>query len=322
MITLILNRYGKKESMEISPCYEKVLLTLWKLGLDRDPEKYTLRQLGATFQYETPEEHQMVRIISGNDTLMDALLALMRMRDQNDIILENIEPRIQKGHIASISQLDAQIDHAVFSNTEYEAEFLFPISGTLVTQGGKIAKADPMLLYYIHEQINDAMEQVQRQTLRNLAQHFWEMGDLYSKILDVKWQIRKRGKTLVGSVKFLLSDVLTDEEGQGIAETIEMLNSQELAFRMNHWSTVTGEGLLYIRLCDEDDNYALLNSDGSCGAEDHDCLCPDCQEKLHGGQGGIQKPGDLCWDTVLRCAGDAASALAQLREACDEEDED
>ncbi len=79
-----------------------------------------------------------------------------------------------------------------------------------------------------------------------------------------------------------------------------MLNSQELAFRMNHWSAVTGEDLLYIRLCDEDDNYALLNSDVCCGAEDHDCLCPDCQEKLHGGQGGIQKHGDLCWDTVLR----------------------
>lgn len=327
MITIILNRYGKKESMEISPCYEKVLLTLWKLGLDRDPEKYTLKELGATFTYETPEEHQMVRIINANDTLMDALLALMRMREQPELILESIEPAIQKGRCSSIDHLDALIDYAIDSNCSYEAEFLFPISGTVVRQNGKAMDADPLLLYYLDGQINHAMERVQRQSMQNLALHFWEIGDLYEKILDVKWQIRKRGKSLIGSVKFLLADELTSDEYQGIAETIELINSHELAFRLNQWSTLTGEGLLYIRLCDESGSYAVLTVD-EAGSEDGEvCLCPDCQEKLRRGEplipkGADPKPGDLCWDDIIRCAGDAARTLAELQEACDEEDDE
>ena len=40
-----MNRLKHTVELELPTDYERVLVCLWKLGLDRDPRKYTLRDL-------------------------------------------------------------------------------------------------------------------------------------------------------------------------------------------------------------------------------------------------------------------------------------
>ena len=63
MIQLKINNMDHKAILTVPADYERVVLALWTIGLDRDPEKYTLRQLDAEFTYTTEEESQMVRLI-------------------------------------------------------------------------------------------------------------------------------------------------------------------------------------------------------------------------------------------------------------------
>ena len=49
MITIIMKRHNKQAEVDMPAMYEELKLALWKLGLDRVLEKYTLLDLGATF---------------------------------------------------------------------------------------------------------------------------------------------------------------------------------------------------------------------------------------------------------------------------------
>ena len=53
MIQLKINNKDHKAVLTVPTDYERVTLALWTLGLDRDPEKYTLRELDAEFTYTT-----------------------------------------------------------------------------------------------------------------------------------------------------------------------------------------------------------------------------------------------------------------------------
>ena len=79
MIQLKINNMDHKAVLTVPADYERVTLALWTLGLDRDPEKYTLRQLDAEFTYTTEEESQMVRLIDPRSSLMNALCLLSEM---------------------------------------------------------------------------------------------------------------------------------------------------------------------------------------------------------------------------------------------------
>ena len=79
MIQLKINNMDHKAILTVPTDYERVTLALWTLGLDRDPEKYTLRQLEAEFTYTTEEESQMVRLIDPRSSLMNALCFLSEM---------------------------------------------------------------------------------------------------------------------------------------------------------------------------------------------------------------------------------------------------
>ena len=57
MITIILNHHNKYAEVDMSATYEELQLALWKLGLDRVPEKYTLQDLEATFRDQSPLEY-------------------------------------------------------------------------------------------------------------------------------------------------------------------------------------------------------------------------------------------------------------------------
>lgn len=69
MIQLKINNMDHKAILTVPADYERVILALWTIGLDRDPEKYTLRQLDAEFTYTTEEESQMVRLIDPRSSL-------------------------------------------------------------------------------------------------------------------------------------------------------------------------------------------------------------------------------------------------------------
>ena len=79
MIQLKINNMDHKALLTVPTDYERVILALWTIGLDRDPEKYTLRQLDAEFTYTTEEESQMVRLIDPRSSLMNALCFLSEM---------------------------------------------------------------------------------------------------------------------------------------------------------------------------------------------------------------------------------------------------
>ena len=79
MMKLILKQFDRTVELKVPTEYEHVLLCLWRLGLDRDPAKYTLKDLGAVFSYDDPEEHQILRLVNMGDTLQDALILLHQM---------------------------------------------------------------------------------------------------------------------------------------------------------------------------------------------------------------------------------------------------
>ena len=79
MIQLTIRHLDHTAKLKVPAEYERVVLALWTLGLDRDPEKYTLRWLGAVFTSTTKEEANMVRLIDPRNTLIQALYLLSEM---------------------------------------------------------------------------------------------------------------------------------------------------------------------------------------------------------------------------------------------------
>lgn len=68
MIQLKINHMNHSAKLTVPAEYERVVLALWSVGLDHDPEKYTLRWLGAEFTSTTEEESRMVQLIDrGNN---------------------------------------------------------------------------------------------------------------------------------------------------------------------------------------------------------------------------------------------------------------
>ena len=49
MIQLKISHLDHSAKLTFPAKYERVVLALWSIGLDHDPEKYTLRRLGAEF---------------------------------------------------------------------------------------------------------------------------------------------------------------------------------------------------------------------------------------------------------------------------------
>ena len=81
--------------------YERVALALWTIGLDRDPEKYTLRRLGAEFISTTEEESRMVRLIDPGNTLMQAPCQRSEMMYPTYPVPERIHKKMAVGGYAS-----------------------------------------------------------------------------------------------------------------------------------------------------------------------------------------------------------------------------
>lgn len=282
MIRITMKRYDRTVELKLPTEYEHVLVSLWKLGLDRDPSKYTLRELNAVISYDTPDEHQMTRIITIRNTLMDALVLLHRMMAPPFPIAARVRSRVLEGSYRSGIALLTDIDELVENEAMYEVEMYFPVSGELVDAKGNIEKAPPEIMIEYERMINSALSRVVFQSLHNETRLFSDVDGLYQKLLSAKWHILQHEGRLVGKVVFLLTDELTEDEAMDAAEKIEMVNSIDFAIRLKQWSVLTDRGLLFPYLCDKTGDYAVIPPDALDDEEDDDapCLCPDCQEKI------------------------------------------
>lgn len=151
MIQLKINNMDHKAILTVPAEYERVVLALWTIGLDRDPEKYTIWQLDAEFTYTTEEESQMVRLIDPRSSLMNALCFLSEMVYPPYPVAERIHKKMVAGGYASEDDFFIEMEKLVFDQNLDTQVFHFPISGEVVNKRGLVRKAsDSLLLKYEH----------------------------------------------------------------------------------------------------------------------------------------------------------------------------
>ena len=285
MIRIKMKRCGKSVELALPCKYEHVQMCLWKLGLDHDPLKYTLEELGAVFVYDTPDEHQMVRIISSTMRLLDALMVLMRMLEPPYPIAARIRAKIRSGFYNTAVEFLRDIEGVISDTAMYQVEFLFPITGELVDSKGSFTPAPQELIAEYTEMIGKALSQTLSQIIYPTTSLFCDEDGLYEKLLSARWMVEQKDEQIVGKVVLFTTCSMEEDEAEGAAERIEFINGVELALRLKQWSVLTEQGLLFIDLCDEDGDYAMIPLD-ELDQEDEEeygegpCLCPDCKEKL------------------------------------------
>ena len=282
MITLTMERLDHAVVLKLPTDHEHVMVALWRLGLNRDPHMYTLGELNAVFSYDTPEEHQMVRLIDMNNSQHFALCSLHETLAPLVPYAQQLRKKLQSGSYRSAKDFYYDMESLVFDPKHMMTYFYFPVSGEVVAKDGSVTKADDDMLCDYHKMIEFAMYTVQSQT------YFWET-ELFSDVKGVPeklafagWSIEEMDGVLFGEVLLMHLEPFTDEEMEDLAEKIEQINSIDFAIRMKHWSVLTDAGLLHLYLCSEDGDYSLINPDDFLDDEEEAdvCLCPHCRKKM------------------------------------------
>ena len=280
MIQLTIRHLDHTAKLKVPAEYERVVLALWTLGLDRDPEKYTLRQLSAEFTFDTDEECRMVLLIDQKFTLRYALGLLSQMMFPPYPVAERIHKKMAAGEYSSEEDFFIEMENLVYDSKLHQHYFYFPVSGEVVDKKGLVRKAsDKMILEYEHL-ICEAIYRVQRQICGSETEMFADVEGVYHKLMGAGWSVESMGEYLVGRVSFFLTEPLTEEEAVAAAEKIEMINSTSFPIRLKHWSVLTDDGLLFAYMCDEDGDYALLAPYDDEDDEDQPCIFPECQARL------------------------------------------
>lgn len=288
MIKIKMKRYDRIVELQLPTEYEHVMVCLWKLGLERDPAKYTLRDLNAVNSYDTPWEHQIIRLVSIGNTLEDALMHLQRMMSPPYPIAARLRAGILSGTYRSGMSFVTDMEKLVENEAVYEAVLFFPLSGELVDARGNVTSAPAEMLAAYEQMIASALCRVQLQALHSETYLFSDVDGFYQKLLSAQWGVELVGDQLVGKVVFLLTEEITEEEAADTADKIEMINSLEFAIRVKQWSVLTDRGLLFIYLCDKSGNYGIIPPDElEEYEEDVPCRCPACQERLRGNPGTV-----------------------------------
>ena len=139
MITIILNHHNKYAELDMPAMYEELQLALWKLGLDRVPEKYTLQDLEATFRYQSPLEYFVLRLLEGEMTLLDAVSAIYTVIAPPRPIMAQVQ--ILSSGFRSITELRQEIDRMIKSSAQFGSTCFFPVRGWLVGLDGEMEPA-------------------------------------------------------------------------------------------------------------------------------------------------------------------------------------
>ena len=286
MITIILKHHNKHTEVDMPAMYEELQLALWKLGLDRMPEKYTLLDLGATFRYQAPLEYFVLRLLEGEMSLLDAVSAIYSVTAPPRPIMAQVQ--ILSSGFKSIAELRLEVDRLIKSTAQFGSTCLFPIKGWIVGLDGEMEPASDKLILQHAEVIGEAVQKMQSWIIHNMALCFADTEtdaeeSLFGKILSAKWSVDKRGKKLRGRIDLLLTDELTLEEQEALEEKTRKITTQDMALRLDRWSVLTEKGILYINFgtgremvfdsvedMEEDD----MNDSGEC------CICPECEAQM------------------------------------------
>lgn len=280
MIQLKIKHLGHSAKLTFPAKYERVALALWTIGLDRDPEKYTLRRLGAEFTSTTEEESQMIRLIDPGNTLMQALCLLSDMMYPPYPVAERIHKKIAAGGYASEEDFFIEMESFIYDSDLHLQRNYFPVSGEVVDKRGLVRKAsDPLLVKY-ELLISEAILGVQRQISGSETKLFEDVDGVYQKLMAASWSVESVSGFLVGQVILFLTEPLTKDEAESAAKKIETLNSSSFPIRLKNWSVLTDEGLLFAYMRDEDGDYGLYDSESEANDEDQPCLCPECQARM------------------------------------------
>ena len=280
MIQLKIKHLGHSAKLTFPAKYERVALVLWTIGLDRDPEKYTLRRLGAEFTSTTEEEANMVRLIDPGNTLMQALCLLSEMMYPPYPVAEKIHKKMAEGGYASEEDFFIEMESLIYDSDLHLQRYYFPVSGEVVDKRGLVRQApDPLLVKY-ELLISEAIHGVQRQISGSETKLFEDVDGVYQKLMAASWSVESVSGFLVGQVILFLTEPLTKDETESAAKKIETLNSTLFPIRLKNWSILTDEGLLFAYMRDEDGDYGLYDTESEDEDDDQPCLCPECQARM------------------------------------------
>ena len=286
MITIILKHHNKHTEVDMPAMYEELQLALWKLGLDREPEKYTLLDLGATFRYQSPLEYFVLRLLEGNMTLLEAVSAIYSVTAPPRPIMAQVQ--ILSSGFQSAAELRGEIARLIENTAQFESSCYYPIRGWLVDTEGDMEKADDQLLLEYADAIGDAVQQMQKWIIHDMALCFADTDtmaedSLFQKILSARWSVEKKGKKLQGRIDLLLTEKLTEEEQEALEDKARRITTQDMELRIDRWSVLTDRGILYINF--GSGNQPVIAEDDGDGEIDtptyqEHCLCPECEGKL------------------------------------------
>lgn len=280
MIQLKISHLDHSAKLTFPAKYERVALALWTIGLDRDPEKYTLRRLGAEFTSTTEEEANMVRLIDPGNTLMQALCLLSEMMYPPYPVAERIHKKMAAGGYASEEDFFIEMESFIYDSDLHLQRYYFPVSGEVVDKRGLVRQAPDPLLVKNELLISEAIHGVQRQISGSETKLFEDVDGVYQKLMAASWSVESVSGFLVGQVILFLTEPLTKDEAESAAKKIETLNSSSFPIRLKNWSVLTDEGLLFAYMRDEDGDYGLYDSESEDDDEDQPCLCPECQARM------------------------------------------
>ena len=200
MIQLKISHLDHSAKLTFPAKYERVVLALWSIGLDHDPEKYTLRRLGAEFTSTTEEESHMVRLIDPGNTLMQALCLLSEMMYPPHPVAEKIHKKMAEGGYASEEDFFIEMESFIYDSDLHLQRYYCPVSGEVVDKRGLVRQApDPLLLKY-ELLISEAIHSVQRQISGSETKLFEDVDGVYQKLIAASWSVESVSGFLVGQV--------------------------------------------------------------------------------------------------------------------------
>ena len=286
MITIILKHHNKHTEVDMPAMYEELQLALWKLGLDREPEKYTLLDLGATFRYQSPLEYFVLRLLEGEMTLLEAVSAIYSVIAPPRPIMAQVQ--ILSSGFKSISELRLEVDRLIEGTAQFGSSCYFSIRGWIVGLDGEMEPASDALILQHAEVIGDAVQRLQSWVIHDMSLCFADTEtdaeeSLLQKILSARWSVEKRGRKLYGRIDLLLTEDLTPEEQEALEEKTRRITTQDMALRLDRWSVLTDNGILYInfgigreKVFDAEEG----QEDDYDSNSDECCICPECEARL------------------------------------------
>lgn len=309
MIRIHIKRFEKQVELKMPILYEELELALWKLGLERAPEKYSLNELNAVFQYDNTTDHTIVSLINIRMSLLDAVRTIYTAAAPPAPLLEPMFKLLSSGKTISAKELETEKARMIADRAKYVSTCYYPIMGVLVDSEGNTEEAPWQLMLEYSGMIKNTIQNFQSWLLHDAAICFSDTETdaeetMFQKILSATWMAEKHGVSLVGRIVLLLTDTPTEKEMEALEQMTRRITTQDMALRADRWSVLTDQGLLYIHFGTADTKVltGVVEEAGGNMDDSDPLLCPECEamfrEKNHETQ---PQESDVEWlDILLR----------------------